>query len=653
MKFASIIASLSAVTSGMAKAEIISPEVTITAGASGTFQGDWEGRSGHTYFVKCSTNLVDWSYAPLIFEGEGSKSFGFCASTGPCFIRLKLTDIVTSNAELDDFDRDGIPNLGEVAYLGTDPFLADSDGDGVIDYDEDVDSDGIPDGWEAHALVKLPTSYNFISIAQITQGNIEMVANDAQLPLPPGILANQVSIEIVVKSTQALTLRPENAWPVLPTDQTFSKTFVGPDTLTSSFPDWHFDAGNALVLVKNSNSTLLVSASTKSGNPAKLKVVRDPADLSAVGTGPLTLLPVHTTDFATVSLDGRGSFYVVGWVDANDDNLIDSTESRYVVPIISVDVNVAGVEYVKGQSFFTASPPAGFDPSYLIVQFGKNEHDYMNDLPPGAPVPDPIKVADMYGKAGISMRGFADLIGGKDGMRGTDRVMGGWSNNIVAFTTTGRFVKEGVAEPEWMKIGLASNLVDATGWDSVAEVFQFEPVDPAPLVYEEPVLDRFTLNNAINGLNAICLITNSFQRLGSPLLGQRVEMTAWDTPRDALPQVHPNHPECFLMGFQSATAFAAYLSFWSSPEPFDDYIEAAQLFSKGLAGERAYQDAYKIEWSTAGFSEISSVGMASRGAQIFVDESEMEEYSPVKEPNTVNHETRPPVSGTTIHYDAH
>lgn len=59
----------------------------------------------------------------------------------------------------EDFDRDGLTNLREF-QLGTDPLVADTDGDGLLDGDEvnvyhtnpllaDTDGDGIPDGVEA------------------------------------------------------------------------------------------------------------------------------------------------------------------------------------------------------------------------------------------------------------------------------------------------------------------------------------------------------------------------------------------------------------------------------------------------------------------------------------------------------------------------
>ncbi|MCR5517048.1 MAG: hypothetical protein K6F17_00575 [Lachnospiraceae bacterium] len=48
-----------------------------------------------------------------------------------------------------DSDSDGISDDDEIMYLETDPHNADTDGDGIDDYHDDADSDGVIDGEEA------------------------------------------------------------------------------------------------------------------------------------------------------------------------------------------------------------------------------------------------------------------------------------------------------------------------------------------------------------------------------------------------------------------------------------------------------------------------------------------------------------------------
>jgi hypothetical protein len=148
---------------------LLQPQVSFTAGASGTWMADWLGISGRSYFATCSQDLVTWEYAPIIEFGDGLKSIGVdTASAAKFFFRLKFTDQPTTDPEIEDFDLDNIGSLAEL-LIGHDPFIAepfvDMDGDGISDAIEmhwyqnltrmnatsDSDFDGIPDRVEAAA----------------------------------------------------------------------------------------------------------------------------------------------------------------------------------------------------------------------------------------------------------------------------------------------------------------------------------------------------------------------------------------------------------------------------------------------------------------------------------------------------------------------
>lgn len=94
----------------------------------------WWGRAGRTYFIQHTDDLHDgWTWLPLIESGDDDiKEWGFTTSGNRFFLRLRHTDIPTSDPEGDDFDGDGLSNLEEL-LLGTDPFNPDSDGDGLSD----------------------------------------------------------------------------------------------------------------------------------------------------------------------------------------------------------------------------------------------------------------------------------------------------------------------------------------------------------------------------------------------------------------------------------------------------------------------------------------------------------------------------------------
>lgn len=98
----------------------------------------WWGKSGRTYFIQHSEDLRLWNWVPVVEPGDDSiKEWGFTTTGTKFFARLQYSTAGTTNAEGDDFDFDGVPNLYEVQH-GNNPFAI-----------EDSDGDGLPDGWLA------------------------------------------------------------------------------------------------------------------------------------------------------------------------------------------------------------------------------------------------------------------------------------------------------------------------------------------------------------------------------------------------------------------------------------------------------------------------------------------------------------------------
>lgn len=114
------------------------PQIILTLGANDTINADWVGVDGRTYFVQCSLELQNWFHAPVVEHGLGIKSYGMQSTSARLFLRLSHTDVppIAGNAEAMDFDGDGIPSLFEVSIFGTDPLVADTDGDSTDDGDE-------------------------------------------------------------------------------------------------------------------------------------------------------------------------------------------------------------------------------------------------------------------------------------------------------------------------------------------------------------------------------------------------------------------------------------------------------------------------------------------------------------------------------------
>jgi hypothetical protein len=92
---------------------------------------------GNTYFIQQSDDLLSWQYMPSIIEGEDKVAeWQFSNDQNTAFVRLKYTDMPTSDPRNDDFDSDDINNWSELLQQ-SDPLASD-----------DQDSNGIPDDWE-------------------------------------------------------------------------------------------------------------------------------------------------------------------------------------------------------------------------------------------------------------------------------------------------------------------------------------------------------------------------------------------------------------------------------------------------------------------------------------------------------------------------
>jgi len=113
-----------------------------------TYHVTWEGLTGRHYYLQVSVSMEenDWTYGPVAVTGTGGTLTQpiTVSSTPPdrIFVRVQwFTD--ADRAPAADYDGDGLTNADEVTLHGTQPFKADTDGDGS------------PDG-EEHALLTDP-----------------------------------------------------------------------------------------------------------------------------------------------------------------------------------------------------------------------------------------------------------------------------------------------------------------------------------------------------------------------------------------------------------------------------------------------------------------------------------------------------------------
>jgi hypothetical protein len=145
MRFTLSLACLASLTARVGGDPAPQPQMEFTQGLQGTFNADWEGVAGRTYFTQFSLDLETWYYAPFIDFGDGELNRGIESDSEKFFLRLNYGDFPWINSLQDamnaDLDGDGLINIFEVMN-GYDPFEIDSDDDEIPDGAEDLDQDG-------------------------------------------------------------------------------------------------------------------------------------------------------------------------------------------------------------------------------------------------------------------------------------------------------------------------------------------------------------------------------------------------------------------------------------------------------------------------------------------------------------------------------
>jgi hypothetical protein len=153
--------------------------------ASNGLQLNWQSVPDRAYFVQTSTDLIGWSYLPLIKLGtDGTMGLGFDSNAEKLFFRLKYSDALPYDEDPNEYDFDGdkISNLDEL-NKGTDPFS-----------NQDLNGNGIPDDWELfHGITDASSDSDFDGLSALEEyqagsspkdyfngilGNFTMITNE-------------------------------------------------------------------------------------------------------------------------------------------------------------------------------------------------------------------------------------------------------------------------------------------------------------------------------------------------------------------------------------------------------------------------------------------------------------------------------------------
>jgi hypothetical protein len=189
----------------------------------GSYDFSWWGQPGRTYFIQHSDDLSAWEYLPLIESGtNGLLSWGFTSTASKFFIRLRYSDIPTSDPFNDDFDGDKISNSDEVV-LGTDPLSA-----------VDPDANGLPDDWERFYFGHTGVDPNATAPGggMTNLQHFQLGSNPNNAPPPPTITADTATLD---QNADTL-LYPADDSQLLLQNGNFSATSLGSD-------DWNTFSG--------------------------------------------------------------------------------------------------------------------------------------------------------------------------------------------------------------------------------------------------------------------------------------------------------------------------------------------------------------------------------------------------------------------------
>ncbi len=151
--------------------------------------------------------------------------------------------------------------------------------------------------------------------------------------------------------------------------------------------------------------------------------------------------------------------------------------------------------------------------------------------------------------------------GGADGKLGLDYLFCGLSNNQWVEHADGAFLDTTVNPNvlHTLKSLYASNFPNANR--------QFNPGDPAPVLFNMPLLDtgRYPAGQGGLGGDAAVMSRSAAHTLAAvqPAVGQRWTIQCVDSPSNPFPRTHPVNANAILQGFQIDWQFAGNFILWT------------------------------------------------------------------------------------------
>ncbi|HKV24496.1 MAG TPA: hypothetical protein VJN93_07875 [Candidatus Acidoferrum sp.] len=321
----------------------------------------------------------------------------------------------------------------------------------------------------------------------------------------------------------------------------------------------NFTVNTPLVLMRNAQPDIELKVTCVPPRlPILWQAIRNEADSGSLGKAgdvPTVTPDAHDVKKATLNASAKGSFRVRAYIDCNDtgkyEDLIDCE------PSIPLNLVLADARLVKDNSAANSGGRSG----NLSTNIGNHYITVVNGL---WPTGGGALTAAHLRQAGMGMKIIADVTGGgADGRLGLDKVFSGLVNMVQNRDVIGTYTDNTVAPPttQHWKFIAASNAAAATGGAAGSNFFQ--PGDPAPALYQLPLLDSGRPSAGTGGLTATMSRSAAHASVDRSV-GQRWTIQCVDSPKISFPVKHPANTDAQLSQIHYHYEFIACFCFWTN-----------------------------------------------------------------------------------------
>lgn len=381
------------------------------------------------------------------------------------------------------------------------------------------------------------------------------------------------SIQATIHPTPANTpANSANMTPpvALPADHVFQRNQHSED----------FAVNSPLVLMRNAQPDIQLEVTANPAAPVDLPIrwdaIRNPDDHGSLGGR--RAVPTVTRDAAnprraTLNANQKGSFRIRPYIDCNGTNSYNEGEPSIPLNLVLADATVVADNSV--------ADPTNINAGFIAAGFNVRNGAWNAGL----------------AGAGMAMELVANVTGGgADGTLGLNCVFAGLVNVNQVRDVYGIYRDSTVAPPTDHRLSFIapSNQNQATGNFHGRPMFQ--PGDPAPVLFIQPLLDSGRVNAGLGAEDATMGGSGPANRTPRAV-GEQWTIQCIDSPGVTFPQNHPARPAAILRNMHYRYRFTACFCFWTNITP-------TRARTNNTA-ERVYSVIRIVDWAVDGDWDIN------------------------------------------------